>query len=335
MRQPSGSDRGAKRAALAFALVAAVSAVIAFNPAAASTRVREKDLNLDIARRVQARLLAAGVPVLMTRTSDKTVSLAQRTQSANSHHVDIYVSIHNNGSTNHSAGGTEVYRQVKSSDSARLGGDLRAALARSPGLPTSLHARTGDHGDYYYVLRNTRMPAVIVEGAYVTNPSEARLLASAAFRQKLADSIAAGILAYQRSLVAQPLPATATPTRVVLPALTAPSGASGRAVNSRRVSLSWDLNPAALGYDVYRNGTLIGSMKTPILSGLSSPGRITFTDVWAAPGQRYRYEIAQSVSTASAALESRPARVTVRTPPIYVALDPGHGGADPGASGSY
>src|SRR5439155_1342675 len=124
-----------------------------------STRVREKDLNLDIARRVQARLLAAGVPVLMTRTSDKTVSLAQRTQSANSHHVDIYVSIHNNGSTNHSAGGTEVYRQVKSSDSARLGGDLRGALARSPGLPTSLHARTGDHGDYYYVLRNTRMPA--------------------------------------------------------------------------------------------------------------------------------------------------------------------------------
>ena len=106
-------------------------------------------------------------------------------------------------------------------------------------------------------------------------------------------------------------------------------------MNSRRVSLSWDLNPAALGYDVYRNGTLIGSMKTPILSGLSSPGRITFTDVWAAPGQRYRYEIAQSVSTASAALESRPARVTVRTPPIYVALDPGHGGADPGASGSY
>jgi len=319
---------------VALALVGLLAAVAAFAPASASTRLREKDLNLDIARRVEARLRAAGVPVLMTRSSDRTVSLAQRTRTANAHHADIFVSIHNNGSTNHTASGTEVYRQIHNADSARLGEDLRRALARSPGLRTSLNARTGDHGDYYYVLRTTTMPAVIVEGAYVTTPHDARLLASVTFRQKLADSIAAGILAYQRSLVAQPLPSTATPTRVVAPVLPTPAHASGRAINSRRVALSWDLNPLAASYDVYRNGVLIGSVNTPLLSS-SSSGRVTFNDVWAAPGQRYRYEIASAIETGNAALESRPAILSVRTPPIYVALDPGHGGADPGATGSY
>jgi len=320
---------------VALALVGLIATAVAFTPASASTRVREKDVNLDIARRVEARLRAAGIPVLMTRSSDRTVSLAQRTRTANAHHVDIFVAIHNNGSTNHGASGTEVYRQIHNADSARLGEDLRSALARSPGLPTSLKARTGDHGDYYYVLRTTNMPAVIVEGAYVTNPHDARLLASPSFRQKLANSIAAGILAYQRSLVAQPLPATATPTRVIAPALSTPAHPSGRAINSRRVALSWDLNPLAVSYDVYRNGVLIGSVDTPLLSS-SSDRRVTFIDQWAAPGQSYRYEIANAVRTGStAALESRPAKLSVRTPPIYVALDPGHGGADPGASGSY
>ena len=218
---------------------------------------------------------------------------------------------------------------------ALLAENLRSVLSRSPGLRTSVHARTGDHGDYYYQLRTTKMPAVIVEGAYVTNPREARLLASAAFRQKLADSIAAGILAYQRSLVARPLPATATPTRVIVPALPAPSGASGRAVNSRTVSLGWDLGATGATYNVYRNRTLIGTVKTPLLSTLSDPGRVSFTDIWAAPGQRYTYEIASAVQPGSVSLESAPARLTVRTPPIFVALDPGHGGRDPGAGGSY
>jgi N-acetylmuramoyl-L-alanine amidase len=330
--RPKG--RGTRRGVAALALLGALVAVGAAQPGSAVTRISEKNINLDIARRVQARLAAAGVPVLMTRTSDRTVSLAHRTGSANAHRVDVFVSIHNNGSTNHSAGGTEIYRQIRGGESARLASYLRSTLSRSPGLPTSIHARRGDHGDYYYVLRNTKMPAVIVEGAYVTNPREARLLASASFRQRLADSIAGGILAYQRSLVARPLPQMTTPTRVSVPALPAPSGASGRAINSRTVTLSWEVGPAA-AYNVYRNGALIGRVEAPALGLLGEPGSLSFTDVWAAPGQRYTYEIASAVETADVSLESQPARVEVRTPPIYVALDPGHGGSDPGAGGSY
>jgi len=320
-----------RRTAVVLALLAIAAVLAAVNPALAGYQLREKDLNLDIARRVEARLRSLGIPVYMTRASDRTVSLASRVALANGHQVDAFVSIHNNASPSRNVHGTEVYRSIHGGASAELGADLAAELGRNPGLPTSTHARRGDHGDYYYVIRNARVPAVIVEGAYVSNPSDARLLASASFRQRLADGIVAGILDYQRSLVARPLPATTTPTRIAAPVL-APSGAAGAAVNSRTVSLSWTANPTALAYHVYRDGALIGTVS----SSLASTTPPSFTDVWAAPGQTYHYEIAQEVSvTSGLAVESSPARLTVHTPPIVVALDPGHGGSDPGAIGSY
>lgn len=326
-----GRTRPGRRAVVALALLGAFSIVAATNTADAVRTLREKDLNLDIARRVQARLAALGVPVVMTRTSDRRVSLASRMAIANGRRVDALVSIHNNGSSNPAANGTEIYRSIKGGGSKVLAEQLRAHLAKSPGLLTTVHARRGDHGDYYYQLRNAKMPAVIVEGAYVTNRSDARRLASAAFRQKLADSIAAGILDFQRTLVAQPLPATATPTRVATPAVGAPAGSAGHAVNARTVSLAWDSSPTAVAYNVYRDGALLGTVNnTPLGSE-----RLTFTDVWAAPGQRYTYEIAFALSLAAVSVESAPARVIVRTPPIVVALDAGHGGSDPGAIGSY
>ena len=330
MRSRRGSRPG-RRAVVALALLGSVSVLVGGNTASALRTLQEKHVNLDIARRVQARLAAAGVPVVMTRTSDRRVSLASRMAIANSRRVDAFVSIHNNGSSNRSAHGTQVYRSIKGGGSKVLGEAVARRLARSPGLPTSTHARRGDHGDYYYQLRNAKMPAIIVEGAFVTNRSDARLLASPAFRQKLADSIVAGILDFQRTLVARPLPATATPTRVSTPVVGAPAGSAGRAVNSRTVSLAWDAAPTAVAYNVYRNGTLLGSVSnTPL-----SEGRLSFTDAWAAPGQRYTYEIASALSLEAVSVESAPAFVTVRTPPIVVALDAGHGGSDPGAIGSY
>ncbi|HJR98585.1 MAG TPA: N-acetylmuramoyl-L-alanine amidase [Actinomycetota bacterium] len=311
-------------------------AAATFAPADATTRVREKHLNLDIARRVQARLAAAGIPVVMTRTTDRTVSLRSRTALANARRVDAFVSIHNNASRNRSAGGSEVYHQIRGGASRTLGSLIRTQLARSPGLRTSLRSRRGDHGDYYYVLRNTRMPAVIVEGAYVSNPREARLLASPSFRQKLADAIVRGILAFQKTLTAAPLPALQTPQRVAVPALPAPSALAGTAINSRTVSLSWEPALAASSYNVYRDGALIGSLDGDALEAIAGTAQLlSFTDVWAAPGQTYRYEVAAATPTPAASLESVAARVSVRTPPIFVALDPGHGGSDPGALGGY
>jgi N-acetylmuramoyl-L-alanine amidase len=272
--------------------------------------------------------------VVMTRTADQTLSLDSRTALANRRRVDAFVSIHNNGSRNRRVGGSEVYHQIRGGASQVLGEAIRSNLARSPGLPSDLRSRRGDHGDYYFVLRNTRMPAVIVEGAYVTNPREARLLASETFRQQLADSIAQGILEYQRSLVAQPLPDQIAPKRVRVDALPAPARAVGEAVNAATVALAWQANRVASAYNLYRDGAFLGTVENSV-EGLRQPGRLSFTDIWAAPGQRYRYEISAAAVVDGTSVESAPARLEVITPPISVALDPGHGGADPGAGGSY
>ncbi len=328
LSQRSSTHRS--RAAACLALLTLAVALAAGGSADAARRLREKNVNLDITRRVQAQLAERGIPVVMTRTSDRFVSLGGRTALANARAVDAFVSIHNNGSTDRRARGTEVYHQIRGGASGVLGRAIARELGRSPGLPTSIHARRGDHGDYYYVLRNTRIPAVIVEGAYVSNPREARLLATASFRQKIADAIVEGILAFQKTLTAAPLPSTITPTRVEVPALPSPDGVAGSAVNARTVSLSWQPASLARAYNVYRDGALIGSV-----DALAPGGRVSFTDVWAAPGQRYTYEIAATNAVGVAALESSPAIVSVRTPPIVVALDAGHGGKDPGAVATY
>jgi len=330
-RRVRSKGRPGRRAVVALALLGSVSILAAGNPAGASHSLREKDLNLDIARRVQARLLAAGVPVIMTRTSDRYVSLASRVGIANSRQVDAFVSIHNNSSSNRSAHGTEIYRSIKGGASARLGEALSAELARDPGLPTSIHARRGDHGDYYYQLRNAKVPAVIAECAYVSNRGDARMLATTSFRDRLADAIAAGLLDFQRTLTGRPLPDTVTPTRVASPAAGAPAATAGRAVNARTVALGWDASPTALAYHVYRDGALIGTVDNAPLG----TDRLAFTDVWAAPGQNYTYEIASALSLGPVSVESAPSRVSVRTPPMVVALDPGHGGTDPGATGGF
>lgn len=323
-----------RRARFALAAICAVLVVTGVSPAGAARRVIEKSINLDIAFRVADRLTAAGVPVVLTRTGDQTLELGDRTSLANRRRVDAFVSIHNNGSKNRRAGGTEVYHQISGGASAVLGEAIRAQLARRPGLPTELRSRRGATGDYYYVLRKTKMPAVIVEGAYVTNPGEARLLARESFRQQLAESIAAGILEYQRTLVARALPAQAAPTSVRAPAVPAPERLAGEALNAQTVTLKWLTSRIASDYHVYRDGVFIGTVRREA-DLLGRARRVSFTDSWAAPGQRYRYEVVSAVTQAGVSVESSPAEITVVTPPIVVALDPGHGGKDPGAAGSY
>jgi N-acetylmuramoyl-L-alanine amidase len=332
-RVPSSGPTSRRGRAAALALLVCAVAVAATHPTGAAGRILEKDLNLDIALRIQHGLAAAAVPVVMTRTDDRTVSLAARTELANARGADVFVSIHNNGSRDPDAGGTEVYHQIRGGGSRVLGEAIAAELARSPGLPTRLLARRGSRGDYYFVLRTARMPAVIVEGAYLTNPREARLLAQDAFRQAIADSAARGILAYQRTLVAAPAPALEPPKGVRVEALPAPADAKGEALGAWTVRLSWRGSRTATAYHVYRDGAFLGRVEDP--AGLLGPREtLTFTDPWTAPGQRYVYEVAAALDVAGRTLESAPARIVVRTPPILVALDPGHGGRDPGAVGS-
>ena len=149
-------------------------------------RVSEKDMTLDVARRLKSVLAASGYRVVMTRDSDVFVPLGTRCAIANSNRNAIFVSVHFNSATRRGASGIETY--FYSRDSLSLASAIHHYVAG--GAPSD---NRGVRRRGYYVLRRTNMPAVLVECGFLTNPSEAAYAQNASYRQKLAEAIAAGV----------------------------------------------------------------------------------------------------------------------------------------------
>jgi N-acetylmuramoyl-L-alanine amidase len=149
-------------------------------------RVAEKEVTLDVAQRLKKALAAAGYRVVMTRDSDVFVPLATRVAIANSYSNSMFVSIHFNSAKRTGAGGIETY--FYSRESLPLASAIHYFVAG--GAPSS-NRNVRRRG--YYVLRKTRVPAVLVECGFLTNPTEAAYAQTASYRQKLAEEIAAGV----------------------------------------------------------------------------------------------------------------------------------------------
>jgi N-acetylmuramoyl-L-alanine amidase len=149
-------------------------------------RVSEKDMTLDVARRLRSVLAASGYRVVMTRDSDVFVPLGTRTAIANSNRNAIFVSVHFNSAPRSSAGGIETY--FYSRDSLALASAIHHYVAG--GAPSE---NRGVRRRGYFVLRRTNIPAVLVECGFLTSPTEAAYVQNASYRQKLAEEIAAGV----------------------------------------------------------------------------------------------------------------------------------------------
>lgn len=338
----------AHRGRFPLVVVTAAVAISVTLPSAATTRVLEKTVNLDIAGRVRARIESAGARVVMTRTTDRTTPLEDRTDLANRKRVDIFVSVHNNAGSR-SAVRTELYRQVDpkySSRSKRLAGDLEDSFERRfSGRDVRILRRRGSTGDdYYWQLRQTRMPAIIVEGAFLSNPDEAERLASEEFRKKVAYAIADGILAYGKAIVPTSTAPNLDPGTVVdaEDLLDPPSSSSATVEAGPRVRLRWTADPLVPAYRVYRGTRLIGEIENPAFGeALDEPPRMSFLDRWVWPTKRYTYRLISVAPTEDpvqdSVLESEPGSFAVTIPKvsIFVAIDAGHGGRDPGAIGRY
>lgn len=173
------------------------------------TTIQEKDVNLDIGLRLDAWLRAQGGRTLLTRTRDlaggdapyttEGADLKARVDAANAAGVDIFVSVHNN-SLGATTSGTETFHFYYSSAAARtLAQDVHSQMIAALGLPDRGVKTAG-----FYVLRNTRMPAILVEGGFLSNPTEALFLADPAVRQRIAEAIGRGIAAYASRGVAAP-----------------------------------------------------------------------------------------------------------------------------------
>lgn len=152
----------------------------------------EKDLVLPITLEAGRILEEAGCRVEYTRSDDTYVSLAARCEQANTQQAEIFVSIHANAFPQKpEINGLETYYLVGGERAKDLAEDIHAAVLSATGA-NDRGTRTAN----FYVLRNTEMPAVLIETGYMTNEAECQLLASEEYRQLLAQGIANGILDY-------------------------------------------------------------------------------------------------------------------------------------------
>lgn len=167
------------------------------DPGAVANGIQEKDVNLAVALLARDLLRTQGVEVLITRQDDSFISLQDRTDLANREKVDAFVSIHHNAADNTGARGLEVYHSIVGGEGKRLAELIHDQYqALIPELPSrGVRTRKNSDGrDYYHVIRATRMPAVIVEGGFLTNSQDAALIKSRAFQEKQARAINQAVL---------------------------------------------------------------------------------------------------------------------------------------------
>ncbi len=149
--------------------------------------LREKDLTLDTARRLRGALRKAGFRVVMSRDDDAFVELDDRVALANREGAGaILVSIHYNASGNARARGAETY--FWRSDSHGLATRIERRLAHETGGRTGGVIRRR-----LRLTRNPEIPCVLCECAYLTNADDNRRAATPAFRQRVAEAIAAAV----------------------------------------------------------------------------------------------------------------------------------------------
>jgi len=150
----------------------------------------EKTIVLSIARKVAYYLENRGVRVIMTRNSDTFIELNERADIANRAGADLFVSIHADAHASRSQNGYTIYVARSASWSSKK---IGVAISQAMGQ-TGLASKGVRNADFRVLVR-TACPAVLVECGYLSNPSEASLLYDDDFQDRIARSIADGIIA--------------------------------------------------------------------------------------------------------------------------------------------
>ena len=163
--------------------------------------VWEKELNLQIAMAVETALVERGAAVVLTRTQDiclsedgsgkarKRADLQKRLDLAESAGADVFLSIHLNEYRDRAESGPQVYYQRGADAGRLLAGCLQEALITVLQPAKKREANAGD----YYVLRNTSLPAVLVECGFLSNAQEEKQLLDAAYHRRIAQAVADGL----------------------------------------------------------------------------------------------------------------------------------------------
>jgi N-acetylmuramoyl-L-alanine amidase len=181
----------------------------------------EKTYTLLLARELASLLKEAGFRVVLTRSEDQAVDLAERPAVAYRHGADLFVSLHYN-SASAAVRGVEVYcltpAGVKSTQDGGGPGAFRAEEGNAQDHRNVLlawHMQQAithtlpleDRGlkrARYEVLCKAQMPAILIEGGFMTDPSDAYHIYDPKFRKRMAQAITEGIVKYKESLEPKP-----------------------------------------------------------------------------------------------------------------------------------
>jgi len=206
------------------------------DPGAISHGIKEKDINLRMVKILGKLLKEKGFRVIYTRTTDTFIPLEERTAMANSKKADLFISIHCNAHRSSKVKGLEIYylNLTKSKDALRVAARenavseksisdlqliltelmLNSKISESRDLANLVRKRCIqkakkvypsllDHGVReapFYVLMGAKMPAILVEIGYLTNPYDRKKMTSYSYLSTLAQGLVQGILAYKQEV---------------------------------------------------------------------------------------------------------------------------------------
>ena len=158
---------------------------------------KEKDINLEISKKIKRFLFDSNVTVKMTREGDERVADSQRedlkarTDIMNGGAL-LAVSIHQNSYRDPAVSGAQVFYYTDSEEGRTAAGMIQAELnALAPDNEKEIRAN-----DSYYILKNTRIPTVIVECGFLSSYTEAEKLADDEYQNRIAEAVSEGILQY-------------------------------------------------------------------------------------------------------------------------------------------
>lgn len=177
-----------------------------YDPGAITSQgVYEKSINLKIAQKVKEMLAPSGIEVFLTREEDidyapdgvkgkntkKQIDLNRRIDMANEAKADVFVSLHVNATATGQNSGAETFYHYQSESGKKLAELIQQELIKILGMNRRI-AKPGD----FYVIKNTSMPAVIVEVGYLSNIKERKKLQQSWYQEQLSRAIAKGIANY-------------------------------------------------------------------------------------------------------------------------------------------
>lgn len=151
----------------------------------------EKEINLDMALRLERALKQAGANVSLTRRDDTFLALEERARFANERSADLFISLHVNRYPSSDCFGAQTFYLPSSDDGRRLALLIQEELLKIY-PPNYRQALPGD----YSVLRNTHMPAALVEIGFVTSPVDRALMAQDDYREQVAAAIVAACIRF-------------------------------------------------------------------------------------------------------------------------------------------